>query len=254
MKTPNILIMTATITPPADVPFLARTDPNVRIKDYEAALRFYISLLGRVLDAIVFVDNSNSDISTLQAIAQQSGVAEKVEFVVFNGLDYPSNYGRAYGEFKLLDYAMAQSQIIQQQSESAKIWKVTGRYRIKNLRQIIQRQPQNTDFYCNVRKLPKPWVDLYLLAWTQKGYTTCLKGIYPQLRTQYAIAEAHPEEMFVDLLGHFPKNVVVAQRICPSPQIIGVKGADNKNYLAGRNLFKFYLRSLGQKIAPWLWI
>jgi hypothetical protein len=111
-KQSNILLMTATITPPDHVPFLQRIDPHVRLQDYEKALKFYLSLMNRCIDSIIFAENSNSDVSVLQAIVDQAGVNEQVEFIVFDGLDYPPSYSRAYGEFKLIDYVMNNSQLI----------------------------------------------------------------------------------------------------------------------------------------------
>ena len=112
-KQSNILLLTATITPPAGVPLLHRANPHDRLQDYERALKFYLQLLNRSIDSIVFAENSNSDVSTLQNMVAQSGFTERVEFIVFDGLDHPPIYGRAYGEFKLNDYGQEHSQILQ---------------------------------------------------------------------------------------------------------------------------------------------
>ena len=119
-KKSNILLLTATITPPAGVPLLHRANPQDRLQDYERALNFYLPLLNRCIDSIVFAENSNSDISTLQNMVARSGFTERVEFLVFDGLDHPSIYGRAYGEFKLNDYVMNNSQIINRATHTAR--------------------------------------------------------------------------------------------------------------------------------------
>jgi len=255
VKRPNILVMTATITPPASVPFLARNDPRLRLKDYEESLKFYLPLINQCISTIVFAENSNSDISSLQDLVDRAGFNKQVEFLVFEGLDYPPSYGRAYGEFKLIDYAMEHSQIIKNQDQEAIIWKVTGRYIVKNLCQIIARKPSNFDIYCNFRKVPKPWADMFLLAWTLEGYQDCLYNIYPQLASSYDTCTLHPEEIFIDLLEQrAAKNINIVKRLNPNPMISGIRGSDNQNYLEGRNLLKFYLRSIGQKLFPSLWI
>ena len=97
----NVLLLTATITPPAGVPLLARTDPKARLQDYEKGLQFYLQFINKGIDAIVFAENSNSDVSTLKNIVTQSGLQDAVEFLVFGGLDYPPSYGRAYGNLNL---------------------------------------------------------------------------------------------------------------------------------------------------------
>jgi hypothetical protein len=254
MKKSNILLMTATITPPEGVPFLARTDPKARLKDYEEALRFYSSLVNKSIDAIVFAENSNSDVSTLKAIVSQAGIEDQVEFLVFYGLDYSPTYGRAYGEFKLIDYVMEHSQIVRSQGAEVVFWKVTGRYLVKNLAQIVARQPNNFDIYCNFRKIPTPWADMFLMGWTQAGYQNGLHNIYAQLKTSYETSNLHPEEMFIDLLEKIDKNIKIAKRINPAPLIGGVRGSDNADYLEGKNLIKSQLRKIGRVLFPWLWI
>jgi hypothetical protein len=245
--------MTATITPPTGVPFLKRTNPADRLRDYQNSLKFYLTYLDRAISAIVFVENSNSDLSSLQEIVKLNGVAERVEFISFNGLDYPPEYGRAYGEFKLIDYAMEQSQTIKDKSKDAIVWKVTGRYLIRNLDKILTRRSNDFDIYCNLRKIPKPWADMFLLGWSQTGYDRLLKGIYLKLKTEYDVTETHPEEMFIQLLNAAP-TLKISKRFNEAPQIDGVRGSDNQGYLEGSNQVKFYLRYLGQKMLPWLWI
>ena len=250
---PNILLMTATITPPDGVPFLARTDPQARLKDYEESLKFYTSLIGKGVDAIVFAENSNSDVSTLRTIVKQAGISHEVEFLVFYGLDYPPAHGRAYGEFKLIDYVMDHSQIIAHQTE-AFIWKVTGRYLVRNLAQIVAHQPAHCDIYCNFRKIPKLWADMFLMGWTKLGYQKCLHGIYPRLKSSYETCNLHPEEVLIGLLEQVDRSVKIAKRINPAPLINGVRGSDNAHYLKGKNLFKMHLRNFGRFLFPWLWI
>lgn len=253
IKQSNILIMTATITPPAGVPYLKRTDPAARLLDYQNSLKFYLSHLDQCISSIVFAENSISDVSSLKEIVRLNKLEKKVEFLSFNGLDYPPQHGRAYGEFKLLDYVMSNSETIRSKDSEATVWKVTGRYIIRNFHEIVIRRPLNFDIYCNLRKIPKPWADMFLLGWSHEGYENFLKGIYLKLKTNYDSAEVHPEEMFVQLLNN-SKKMKIAKRFSEAPQIDGIRGSDNQGYLEGSNRIKFYLRTFAQKLFPWLWI
>lgn len=250
----NILLLTATIIPPAGAPLLERTDPNDRLQDYAKALKFYLQLVNRCIDSIVFAENSNSDISVLQGLVAQAGVTDQVEFLVFEGLDHPPLYGRAYGEFKLIDYVMNHSLIINSQNREIIVWKVTGRYIVNNLCQIISRRPSNADIYCNCRKIPKRWADMFLLAYTLKGYQAFLQNIHHKLIADPAQI-VQPEEVFIDLLDEQPrKDIKLVQRFNMTPLIDGVRGSDNSNYSERRNLWKFYVRSIACKLLPWLWL
>ena len=257
-KQANILLMTATITPRSGVPNLARTDPKIRLQDYEKALKFYLPLLNQGVESIVFAENSNSDISSLQSITAEYGVSERVEFVVFDGLDYPPSYDRGYGEFKLVDYTMNHSEFINNGRNGEGeiiVWKVTGRYIVSNLARIIARKPSSFDLYCNFRNFPKHWTDMYLLAWTLRGYQACLNNVYHKLKTNVPEVPqgVAAEELLRNLLDRTPENIKLVRRFNVTPEIYGIRGADDKGYSTD-NFWKFYIRNTIRLLFPWVWI
>ena len=258
IKQCNILLMTATITPRSGVPNLARTDPKIRLQDYEKSLRFYLPLLNQGVDSIVFAENSNSDVSSLRNITAEYGFTDRVEFVVCDGLDYPPSYDRGYGEFKLVDYTMNHSEFINNgQNEQGEIivWKVTGRYMVSNLALLIARKPSNFDLYCNFRNFPKHWTDMYLLAWTLRGYEACLNNVYHELKTNVPEVPqgVAAEELLRNLLDRPPENIKLVRRFNVTPEIYGIRGADNQGYSTD-NFWKFYIRNTIRLLFPWIWI
>ena len=258
MTTKNILLITATITPKSGVPNLKRTNPKQRLQDYANALTFYLSHVGKTCDGIIFVENSNSDVSALQQLVDEKGLTDKVEFLVFEGLDYPAHYDRGYGEFKLLDYGMAHAQLIKQDTEvRTVIWKVTGRYIVQNLDQMIATQPDEFDLYCNCRNYPKHWVDTYFLAWTPQGYEICVRDVYHRLKTNVpGIPQGiAAEELFRSWLEQrFIRNhAKLIRRFRTTPEIDGIRGADNKGY-GTDNQWKYKVRHNISKLLPWIWV
>jgi hypothetical protein len=257
MSTHNLLLLTATITPKSGVPNLRRTDPVVRLQDYQRALEFYLTQVNQCCDGIIFAENSNSDVSALKNLVEQRGLTQQVEFIVFDGLDYPPHYDRGYGEFKLLDYAMQQSQLIQQQKGKTVIWKITGRYIAQNLAQIIRAQPAKFDVYCNCRNYPKYWVDTYFMAWTSEAYETCFRDVYHRLKTNVPgipqgiaaeeLLRSWLEQKFIRANAH------IIRRFRVTPAVEGIRGADNKGYTTD-NLWKFYFRNAISKLLPWIWV
>jgi hypothetical protein len=219
-----------------------------------------LNLVGQGVDYIVLVDNSGSDISTLHGLVNRSGFSNRVELISFLGLDYPASYGKGYGEFKLVDYAMSYSRILCAEKSTAVIWKVTGRYVIKNLSQVIRQRPTHFDIYCNfrlgvARPISKPrllrWMDLYLLAWTSAGYETVIKNIYHRLRAD-RFGEA--EIRFRELLEKVPRDVTVVNRYTTIPFVDGVRGFDGQNFSQGPNLWKYYSRRAALHLMPNLWV
>lgn len=239
--------MTATITP-ENAPELARTDPVARLKDYADALAFYLALIDRPLHGIVFVENSDSDVTTLRQLVAFRGLTDRVEFLCNYGVHRYSEMGRAYGEFKLLDYAMIASRMIRDVDGAHVVWKITGRYIVKNLQSVIASAPIEFDAYIDMKNHPMRWADLRLMAWTTKGYESLFRGIADDL------GAAIHETVIRDYLPERSKGVRLVPRFIREPHIYGIRGLDNRNYSKGRNLIKFYVRSVGRELAPWYWI
>lgn len=165
----NIAFITSTISPNPDVFLLKRTSTSARLKDYEAAFRFYCGMLNNgVLDSIVYVDNSNSTLSSLENIAIELGVRDKVEFISYQSEDSPEN-SRYFLEINLIEYGMNASRKVRE-AINPMIWKITGRYLIQNMDKIIGELKQNVDLYINFRNKPYKVVDFYLVGFTEIGY------------------------------------------------------------------------------------
>lgn len=247
----NIIILTATITPPKDAIKLARTDPELRLKDYQQALEFYLECLSKkIITGIVFADNSASDISSLQKLCHLHNLSDKVELLSFSGLDYPPSYGRGYGEFKLIDYVMSHSKLIKQLPENANIWKVTGRYILVNLQAIIKTRPKGYDLYCHCRNIPIRWTDLYVLGWNKKSYSEILNNIYTKIKEDDTAKSA--EQHFREIIDKDIYQSKIYKRFKTVPELKGVRGVDGRGYQDMN--YKVVLRKILNKILPCIWI
>jgi hypothetical protein len=247
----NIVVMTATIAPKSNASNLARTDPDMRRCDYEQALRFYLQeLADGAYDQLVFAENSDSDLGTLRALAADAGLQDKVAFLSIYGLDYPPEYSRGYGEFLLVDRVM-DSPLLRAQDPDSVVWKVTGRYRVANIAQLIRRQPQDFDLYCNCRDYPQRWTDQHIQAWRVGAYARHLTGIYECFK------EARSSEQILrDLIDndHFG-DMHIVPRFTSIPIVEGARGWDNEEYSAGlKNRGKLLLRQIANGALPGLWV
>ncbi|MEG3858941.1 hypothetical protein [Microcoleus sp. herbarium12] len=248
----NVLILTATITPPPGARQLSRTDPNIRLNDYRKAFEFYLSCLANgTISGLIFADNSASDISTLHELARQYDALNKIEFISFEGLDYSPAYGRGYGEFKMLDYVMQHSRLIHDLPAQANIWKVTGRYILRNLADVIKTAPPYSDFYCNCRNIPIYWIDLYILCWNKDFYQHSINGIYESIKEDYIAgsSEVNFRKIIDEKKGSKYK---IFKRFRTIPQLEGYRGSDNQIYEEKK--VKLLIRTLANKLIPWIWI
>ena len=178
---PTILLMTATITPPKGCPDLARVDPVLRMEDYYESLKYYLDVPIQLIDRIIFAENSDTDLTPLHECLKFNSQKKIIEFISFpNGNGFPPEYGKGYGEMLLIDYALDNSQII---NEDDYIWKATGRLILSNLSSLIQKTPQNYDLYCDLHK------DYAYLKLTHffdpRFYSFTLKGYDRYFRPHY---------------------------------------------------------------------
>jgi hypothetical protein len=245
--TKHILLMTATITP-NNARNLLRTDPTSRLKDYVGALDFYLTLIDQPLHKIVFVENSDSDVTSLRQLVASRGRIGRVEFLCNYGTHLYSEKGRAYGEFKLLDYAMTASATIRAAGTNHVVWKITGRYIVRNLASIITSAPDGFDAYVDMKDHPRRWMDMRLMAWTSSGYDRVFRGAANDLDSK-----THEVRMR-DYLPERAEGARLVPRFRREPFIDGIRGWDNGNYSKGKELIKCYVRSVGRVVAPWYWI
>jgi len=252
MGTPSLLILTATISPPSGVPNLRRVNPSLRRLDYLEALSIYLRLPNEVADRIVFLENSGSDLSDLQELAKKEGQGKTVEFISFEGLDYPPEYGRAFGEFKMLDYGFMHSTLLQALGENDCFWKMTGRLKVFNLKQLIETAPPAYKLLMDFSRKPTQMVDLRLFSCSRVGYRHLFEGAYTAFREdlQKMSVEGYLYLQWVGKLGEL--GIVPRHRL--QPKIGGVGGQHNVDYLGGINIAKYWIRVAARRFVPGLWI
>ena len=247
----DVVLLTATVVVPHDARNLARRDTQLRLQDYLQAFDFYLGLLAEgSFGALVLCDNSGFDLAPFAQRAQRAGLQHRVELISHFGLDHPGRYGRGYGEFKLVDHAMQHSALIDAQGAQLRLWKVTGRYRVHNLAQLIATQPLQADLYCHCRNFLLRWLDMYLMRWNRRAYEQLIRGVYRHLRQDASPTSA--EQRFRALIDRYDGDLHIVRRLAHVPHIGGVRGFDNREY--GAMQLKHQARVMAQRLAPWIWI
>jgi hypothetical protein len=151
----------------------------------------------------------------------------------------------------MLDYVMEHSRLIQELPAQANIWKVTGRYIIRNLEDLIKTYPSHIDFYCNCRNIPMFWMDLYVLCWNKNAYDVMLKNICHSIKEDDA-KEYSSEQVFRKIIDKNDFNIKIVKRFRVVPELEGIRGWDNQVYQSAG--IKLMLRKLANCVMPWLWI
>ena len=248
----NVLLITATITPKPGTPNISRVDPKERLSDYREALNFYLDQIETTFDHLMFCENSDSDVSALHELVESRKLSDKVTFFVKDGLNYPPHFDRGYGEFKLIDDAM--NSIPEAQGSQKVVWKVTGRYIIRNIAAVVRRATPPFDIACNFRNYPKHWIDTYLIAWTPAAYAKHLSGVYDKLKTN--VPEVTLGVSAEELLRAYLESrtgLSVLPRFAVTPDVRGVRAADNQSYEDNFNM-KYQIRRILNFCLPRIWI
>lgn len=255
----NIVLLTATIRPGADFYSPIRSDPDVRRRDYEQALRFYLGLGKDVLDGILFCENSDADLSSLKAIAQAENPHRiPVDFVQALS-DCPVEYGKGHAELALMDKAYAQ--VIQGQPETTRYWKITGRLIISNIAQMFRTAPAGFELYIDLRLVPPAlrsfgtdrWADTRILAFTPEGYR---KHILDKRRIVGTPGHDHVVEkaLFPVYLDLWKRGEAIVPRFSVQPVMVGIGAESNKDYNDLPSRMKNLLRRATRRFAPKLWL
>lgn len=256
----NVIVMTATIQPMVIGKSAAlRADPAIRRADYEQALKFYLSRPRGLIDRILFLENSASDLGSLKHIADtENPRGIPVEF--FQAVsDCPPEYGKGHAELLLLDRAYHAH--VADTDPNTRFWKVTGRLTIPQIEDLIDSAPSNAAIYIDMRLVPSflralgtdKWADTRLVAFTPEGYQKYFLDLREQVGTP---GNQHVLELvlFPRLLTAYQEGDPIEPRFRVQPVFQGIGATSLKNYDALPERVKSNIRAISRRIAPRLWL
>lgn len=126
------LILTATVDV-CGIAFMDRSDPAIRLKDYENSLEKWLTL--GFAKKIVFIENSGFDLTKLNRFVGLFAIKNiSIEFLSFRGQGFPRELGKGYGELMTLEYAVKHSVLLMQSDHFVK---VNGRYFLGNNHTVL---------------------------------------------------------------------------------------------------------------------
>ncbi len=124
-----VLLLTGTINPDGML-FTAIQNVEIRKNQYIESIRFWLK---KVALPIVFVENSNADLSLHFSDEIANG---RLEILSFSGNDFDKQLGKGLGELNCIEYACENSVFL----EKAKfVFKVTGRYKVINFQSFLDK-------------------------------------------------------------------------------------------------------------------
>ena len=247
------LLMTATLVPP--VAAVARSDPDARLHDYLDALSFYLSLPAKTIDRILFVDNSASDIGPIVELARNTAHDKHVEVISFAGNDHSTARGKAWGEFKLMDYGLANTTLFGPEDI---VWKTTGRLKFLNLPEMAEALAgEDFDLICDLHNVPwvgsgkwrnNRYMDLRVFSFRVKAYDAVFRDTWKERMDGYDAA------FMYTLAVAARRSYRVVPRFPLQPRLQGVSGRHLRDYSTGSQRIKDGVRGMLRRVTPWLWV
>lgn len=125
-KNDLIILLTATITPNSLLN-LTIVDPQIREKQYQEAIEFYIKNTNL---KIVFVENSGNELKNFPKLPA------RLEYLSFNSQPIYPDRGIGYKELEIIRFALKNSTFLKNAKAIAKI---TGRLKILNIRSLSKK-------------------------------------------------------------------------------------------------------------------
>ena len=245
----TILLMTGTLNPAKGARELARVNVADRIADYKKALKHNLGLLDQgVIAGLAFVENSGYGMQDFENIVSASGVGDRVDLMSYDARQ-SGEEPRFLGECKLLSHAFTRSDLIRNASDSH-VWKITGRYIVRNLAAILRDSEGNNDLILHCRNYPMRYVDFGLV-----GFRSFLAQSIVARILGFGSLQDTDERAVRDMIdnGVFA-DMKIRQRFSHVPDFEGVRGVDNSSFGGVRQRFRYHLRSIVHKIAPRVWI
>lgn len=231
-------MLTACVNPNG-MAYTALVDVDVRRKQYEDALRWYLNMTPL---RIVFIENTGCDLSEEFVDYINTG---RLEMITFSGNDYDRSLGKGYGEAMIMDYGFRHSRFFAESGADVLVLKVTGRLLCRNINDIIKKYSSTNTVYSNIGKddwggniagsnfiiaPQKFWVDYFL----------------PRRNELNDSKRCHFEHLLHDSISKWKRNGYKHREFWTLPQIEGVSGT------SGEKIIKSEDRSFQDKILYFL--
>jgi hypothetical protein len=134
---PLILLLTATINP-RDCSLVTRSDPTARLADYILSMRRWLAEPS--IRDIVLCENSGSSLDdVIEVVRAENKLKKNVTFLSYAS-DGEGRRGKGYGELGILQHAISACGF----PDSQRVLKVTGRYYVTNIDNIIDNINSNS--------------------------------------------------------------------------------------------------------------
>jgi hypothetical protein len=259
MNTGYTLLMTACIDPSANKDLYRsnfRLDVSTRLKDYETALIYWLNYNEPQLKSIVFIDNSNFDLTSLKNIVSKHNIKHiEVEFLQTTATPLKPGMHYGYSELEMIDYAFVNSKLLKQTDYFIK---VTGRLYFPKLSKLLKRLPSNLKIAIDSRDYELGKYKKHYLVTTVFIVANCFYNniMLNAKSTMLTGNNGHAEKAYYKILKpiFLSKTGGVILRLPFSMHPVGVGAHWNNDYNSWKNKLISNLRDASRILLPNFWV
>lgn len=235
----NCLIMTSSIIVDKRMPYHLHVNVNERIRQYIDALIFYI--VKSNFSDIVFCDWSWFPLQEFDFLYKLSTIYNKnLEFLSFNNnQEKVVKKWKWYWEGKIIEYALDNSKLLKNQET---FYKVTGRYIVENINDIINRS-SHTNYFCKITTFNNKVCNTAFFKSSKDFYNTALRWAWNKVYDKWGI---YLEHIYMKILKNHKKEIHCFKEM---PYFIWVSWTDWTGITPNKLIFK-----IGELCNRILWL
>lgn len=140
------IVLTCTIDVKG-ISLMERSAVELRLADYQLALARWLD--DPWVRNLIVVENSGYPLDALEAQVAAHKSGKTVEFLSFDGQDFPRQLGKGFGETRALTHVAMHSRVL---ASAGRFMKVNGRYYVPNVARVLSGMTAQTAVYFNINK------------------------------------------------------------------------------------------------------
>lgn len=246
------LLITACIEPTLSTDnSITRSDPKIRLNDYITAFRYWLSYKEDKITHIIFVENSEYDLTELKQIAtSENQYNRKIEFVQFAASPIPKGFHYGYSELEIIDKAFDLSKTI---LETDFFIKVTGRLYFPSLKKLLKRIAASNLITIDFKDykffhIKKQYAVTTLIITRNDFFLNNLYGIKSKMDDEHNSLFETIYYNFLQPLSLTNKNIVTRFPINVNP--VGIGAHWNIDYNSNKNKAYNFIRTVLKIVYP----
>jgi hypothetical protein len=178
-----------------------------------------------------------------------------VEGLSFSGNDHPVSHGKAFGECRLIEFALHNSTLLA--DPATMIWKSTGRLVCRNLIALHESTPSNARWVGDLHNVPMVFsgrwhsegaMDLRCFAFKRNAFLNLISATRQAEQAQFDASS-----LFRCVVDQLPSGDIFP-RFFRQPYFEGTSGRTGRRYESPSQRAKDSVRALLRTALPSLWV